>query len=202
MVESLITTLTSSQPPHSHTSQLLWQHCSQPLLSLAHIAHFPPPLPPTLAALTHLTTHHSHSHQQTLSLFLDLTADSISATYVPLSLSTSVVNAFLLRLACSYLGHVIDNDVIRHHILSSNDSQLHALHVWFRYMAELDHTPSSTPTERPLLQLTCQLPKLQIVSSLLGNQTLPAEPLQLFKVLLDAMEISYVCQVYISMISH
>lgn len=98
------------------------------------------------------------------------------------------------RLSSAYVGHVIENDVIRHHILATENTQLQALHVWFRCLAELDHTPSATPTGRSslLLQLTDLLTKLPMVSSLLGNQTTPSDPITMLKCLLEAMETSYI----------
>lgn len=100
------------------------------------------------------------------------------------------------RLATGYLSHVIENDVIQHHILNTDGSQLLALHVWFRCLAELDHTPSTTPTRltTAINQLTDQLHKLPIVTTLLGNQT-TTDPLTLLRKLLEAMETSHMRQV-------
>ena len=108
------------------------------------------------------------------------------------------------RLACGYLSHVIESDVIRHHILSAEASQLQAVHVWFRCLAELDHTPSATPTGHasPLQQLTYQLHKLPAVTTLLGNQTTPTDPMSMLQQLLEAMErLHMVCTFDVMMMS-
>ena len=111
----------------------------------------------------------------------------------------------IYRLASSYLSHVIESDVIRHHILTTEHAQLLALHVWFRCLAELDHTPSTTPTSHTttIQQLTDQLHKLPLVTTLLGNQnTTPTDPLSMFRQLLEAMETSQVYDTINSCIRH
>lgn len=96
----------------------------------------------------------------------------------------------LCRLASGYLSHVIESDIIRHHILSTEASQLQALHVWLRCLAELDQTPSTTPTNHisNIQQLTDQLNKLPLVTMLLGNQTTPTDPMSMLQQLLETME--------------
>ncbi|CAI8045298.1 Protein MMS22-like [Geodia barretti] len=172
VVESMCTLLSSSSSPAVNQ---LWVTCSQPLMSLSRLPLPPSSLSSTLAALTALTSHRSHTHNFSNTLYQEITRDNVS----PL-------------LAAAYLGHVIENDVIRHHILSTDKAQLQALHIWFRCLAELDHTPSATPTGRSsLFLLTQQLPKLPMVSSLLGNKATPSDPIIMLKLLLEAMETLY-----------
>lgn len=82
-VESLTTLLTPSSPssplPHSGVSQLLWQHCSQQLLALTQLPNPPSPLPSTLAALTILSCHTSHSTSP-LTILQEVTRDTTNPT--------------------------------------------------------------------------------------------------------------------------
>ena len=77
VVESLCTLLSSSSSSFSLSGvNLLWQSCSQPLLSLSRLPLPPSPLPSTLAALTALTAHQNHTH--TLTLYQEITKESVS----------------------------------------------------------------------------------------------------------------------------
>ena len=108
------------------------------------------------------------------------------------------------RLASVYLSHVIESDIIRHHILDADGSQVQALHTWLRSLAELDHTPParspavavpSTASQAAVEQLTNQLPKLPVVTALLSNQSMPTDPMSMLQQLLEAIEASYMRQV-------
>ena len=89
-VESLTMFLNPSSslphPSHHHTTvcQLLWQHCSQPLLSLSRLPLPPSPLPSTLASLTALTCHQQHTSHlpPPLTIFDEVTKDSVNSTCV------------------------------------------------------------------------------------------------------------------------
>lgn len=109
---------------------------------------------------------------------------------------------WIYRLASLYLSHVIESDIIRHHVLAGDSSQIQSLHTWLRCLVALDHTPSarlSTPSHSSVVQLTHQLIKLPMVTALLGQQTTPTDPMSMLQLLLEAMETAYhtsVCSGY------